>query len=125
MAVQAAIRTRSFINSIGVNTHIDFVNYGYQNLTTVAASIGYLGIKNIRDSAQTAADATTWLQVANATGAKFDDYIAETSPAGMATDLGFATQLAQAGITGTQAVSTASAATTTVSVSDHPVLVEI
>ncbi len=98
MAVQTAISTRSLIDSIGVNTHIDFVNYGYQNLTTVAASINYLGIKNIRDSVQTAADATTWLQVANATGAKFDDYIAATSPAGMTTDLGFATQLAQAGI---------------------------
>ena len=40
----------------------------------------------------------TWLQVAQATGAKFDDYIGETSPAGMQTDLGYMTQLAQEGI---------------------------
>ena len=49
----------------------------------------------IRDSAETATDAQTWLQVAQATGAKFDDYIAETSPAGMQQDLSYVTQLAQ------------------------------
>ncbi|HET6196189.1 MAG TPA: hypothetical protein VFE12_10555, partial [Acetobacteraceae bacterium] len=81
-----------------MNTHIDFANYGYQNLAVVEASINYLGLKNLRDSAQTAADATTWQQVAQATGAKFDDYIAETSPAGMTTDLGFVRQLAQEGL---------------------------
>ena len=40
----------------------------------------------------------TWLQVAQATGAKFDDYVAETSPAGMLTDLGYVNQLASEGI---------------------------
>ena len=52
MAAQAAIGPRSFINSIGVNTHIDFATYGYE-ISTVAASINYLGLKNLRDSAQT------------------------------------------------------------------------
>ena len=98
MTTQTAIRTGSFINTLGVNTHIDFATYGYQNLTVVADSINYLGLTNLRDSAQTASDATTWQQVAQATGAKFDDYIAETSPAGMTTDLGFVTQLAQVGL---------------------------
>ena len=98
MAAQTAISVYTFIDTIGVNTHIDFANYGYQNLAVVEASINYLGLKNLRDSAQTAADATTWQQVAQATGAKFDDYIAETSPAGMTTDLGFVRQLAQEGL---------------------------
>jgi hypothetical protein len=94
----SAISTLSFIDTLGVNTHIDFAAYGYQNLTTVANAIKYLGVTNIRDSAQTASDATAWLQVAQATGAKFDDFIAQTSYAGMVTDLGFVQQLAQEGI---------------------------
>jgi hypothetical protein len=93
-----AISTASLINSLGINTHIDFDADGYQNLATVEAAIKYLGLHNIRDSAQTAADASAWLQVANATGAKFDDYIGETSPSGMQTDLGFVAQLAQEGV---------------------------
>ena len=37
----------------GVNTHIDFAAYGYQNLSVVEASgINYLGVKNLRDSPQ-------------------------------------------------------------------------
>jgi hypothetical protein len=98
VTAQTAISSVSFINTLGINTHIDFANYGYQNLATVETAIKYLGVTNLRDSAETATDATTWLQVAQATGAKFDDYIAETSPAGMTTDLGFVQQLAQEGL---------------------------
>jgi hypothetical protein len=93
-AVSAAV----FIGTLGVNTHLDFAAYGYQNLAMTEYDINYLGVEIIRDSAQTATDAQTWLQVAQATGAKFDDYIAETSPAGMQTDLGFVQALAQSGI---------------------------
>ena len=32
MAAQTAISTRTFVDTLGVNTHIDFANYGYQNL---------------------------------------------------------------------------------------------
>jgi len=98
MAAQPVIRAYSFIDTIGVNTHIDFARYGYQNLAVVEAAINYLGLKNLRDSAQTATDAQTWLHVAQATGAKFDNYIAETSPSGMSYDLSFAKQLAQEGL---------------------------
>jgi hypothetical protein len=92
------INTRSFIDTLGINTHIDFAAYGYQNLSTVESAIEYLGVINIRDSAQTASDVTTWQQVSLTTGAKFDDFITQTSPTGMATDLGFVQQLAQEGI---------------------------
>jgi hypothetical protein len=98
LATAAAIRAYGFVSTLGINTHIDFADYGYQNLTVVEASINYLGVTNIRDSAESATDAQTWLQVAQATHAKFDDYIAETSPAGMATDLGYVSQLAAEGI---------------------------
>jgi hypothetical protein len=93
-----AITTASFIATLGVNTHLDFNAYGYQNLSTVEAAINYLGLKNLRDSAQVASDASTWQQVASATSAKFDAYIGETSPAGMATDLALIPQLASEGI---------------------------
>jgi hypothetical protein len=97
-AAIAAVRTQDFVNTLGINTHIDFANYGYQNLQTVEAAINYLGVKNLRDSAEAPTDAVTWLQVAQATGAKFDDYVAETSPAGMATDLSYVATLASEGI---------------------------
>jgi len=93
-----AISTTFLINSIGVNTHLDFNAYGYENVSTTEAAINYLGLKNLRDSAQSPYDASLWQQVSAATGAKFDDYIGETSPAGMQTDLNLIPQLAQEGI---------------------------
>ncbi len=93
-----AISTASFLGTLGINTHIDFGAYGYENLGTVESAIRYLGLTNLRDSAQQPSDLTTWQQVAQATGAKFDDYVGETSPAGMQVDLGYMSQLAQQGI---------------------------
>jgi hypothetical protein len=93
-----AVSAAAFLYTLGINTHLDFDTDGYQNLATVESNIEYLGVKIVRDSAETSTDAQTWLQVAQATGTKFDDYIAETSPAGMTTDLGYVTQLAQEGI---------------------------
>jgi serralysin len=93
-----AVSAAALLNTLGINTHLDFGAYGYQNLATVESNINYLGVKIIRDSAETATDAQTWLAVSQATGATFDDYVAETSPAGMATDLGFVQQLAKEGI---------------------------
>jgi hypothetical protein len=93
-----AVSAAALLNTLGINTHLDFGAYGYQNLATVESNINYLGVKIIRDSAETATDGQTWLAVSQATGAKFDDYIAETSPAGMATDLGYVRQFAKEGI---------------------------
>jgi hypothetical protein len=93
-----ATSAAAFIATLGINTHIDFDADGYQNLANVESDIAYLGVKIIRDSAEVATDAQTWLQVAQATGAKFDDYIAEGSPADMAANLALVTQLAQEGI---------------------------
>src|SRR5258707_6098389 len=96
-----AISASAVTNSIGVNTHIDFNNFGYQNLSTTAAAINYLGIKNLRDSADnpnTVGPNGTWQQIANATGAKFDDYMTEGSPAADVRDLGYIGQLAAQGI---------------------------
>src|SRR5437870_5341733 len=98
MTTQKAISATYFTHTLGVNTHIDFVNYGYQNLNTVVQALNYLGLPNVRDSAQTSSDVQWWTQVAQATGVKFDDYIPETSPAGMQDALNLAPQLAAKGI---------------------------
>ena len=97
MADTQAISTESFVQSLGVNTHIDFGG-SYANLATVEAAINYLGITNLRDSPGNSGDLSTWQQVAQATGAKFDAYIGETSPGGMTSELGTIQQLAQEGI---------------------------
>jgi hypothetical protein len=92
-----AISAKAFIGTLGVNTHLDFGGT-YSDLSQVEANLEYLGVPNVRDSAQVASDAQTWLEVSQATGVKFDDYIAETSQAGMQTDIGFMTQLADEGV---------------------------
>ena len=92
-----ATSATAFIDTLGVNTHLDFGGT-YANLAQVESNLEYLGLPNVRDSAEAASDAQTWLQVAQATGVKFDDYIAETSQAGMQTDISYMTQLANEGI---------------------------
>lgn len=93
-----AIPAAEVVASIGVNTHIDFRKFGYQNLANVEAAIRYLGIRNIRDSGAQARDVFTWTEVARATGAKFDDFIGETGPQDMRVQLGFVPALAHAGL---------------------------
>ena len=98
MPNEIAVSARSFVLTLGIDTHIDFGQYGYQNLAITESAINYLGVKNIRDSAATSMDAQTWLQVAQATGAKFDDFIGEASPGQMQVELGYIKQLASEGI---------------------------
>src|SRR3954453_17359358 len=93
-----AVRANDFVSTLGINTHLNSGAFGYGDLPAVEAAINYLGVKNIRDSAASIYDAQTWLHVANATQAKFDDYIGETSPAGMVQGLGYFGALAAEGI---------------------------
>ncbi|HUN40831.1 MAG TPA: type I secretion C-terminal target domain-containing protein [Acetobacteraceae bacterium] len=98
MSETTAIAASSVVDSIGINTHIDFDSYGYQNLPAVEEAINYLGVKNIRDSAENPSDVQSWLQVSQATGARFDDFIGETSPSDMQTQLALMPQLAAEGV---------------------------
>ena len=96
-----AIQAAQFVDSIGVNTHLDFTGSSYSNLGAVENAINYLGVKNLRDSPENTADLGAggwWQQVANATGAKFDAYIPEGSVANMQTSLGYMSTLAGQGI---------------------------
>lgn len=98
MANTQAMSAQALVNSLGINTHIDFGGSGYQNLTAVENAINYLGISNLRDSPGIPADVTTWAQVTAATGARFDAYIGETSVAGMSAELATIRQIAAKGI---------------------------
>ncbi|TAL00966.1 MAG: hypothetical protein EPO08_11940 [Rhodospirillaceae bacterium] len=88
----------SFVSSLGINTHIDFNAFGYQDLSRTAQAINYLGLKNLRDSGMKSTDTQSWLYVANATGAKFDDFMPEGSPADLQNALGLAPMLAAEGV---------------------------
>lgn len=97
MAAEQAISTGDFIQSLGVNTHLDFGG-AYANPATVEAAINYLGLDNLRDSPASPADLPIWQQIAQATGAKFDAYVGQVSPSRMSTELDYIQQLAQQGM---------------------------
>lgn len=97
MPTAAALTAAAFLSTIGVNTHLDFQNYGYQNLHATEQAIRYLGITHLRDDPENPADVGAggwWQQVADATGARFDAFMAEGSVGQMQDDLTRAQQLA-------------------------------
>lgn len=75
----AALSTASVTDQVGVNTHLDFNNWGYQNVAQTIADINYLGLKHLRDCPN---HPSAWQQVATGTGAKFLAFIGETSLSG-------------------------------------------
>jgi hypothetical protein len=93
-----AVSAAAVVSAIGVNTHLDFPNSTYQNLPVTEKAIAYLGVTHLRDAAQVSTDLTIWPKVAKATGAKFDDYIGQGSPALDTADLSFVSGLAGQGI---------------------------
>ena len=94
----AAVSVSVVLNSIGVNTHLDSYQHGYQNLPVTEAAINYLGVKNLRDSAQHSWSLPIWEKVAAATGARFDDYMGRGSPAQDRADLSYVKALNDKGI---------------------------
>ena len=98
MTDQTATSATAFVNSLGINTHLDFNAFGYDNIAATEQAISYLGVSNLRDSAQSPEDISLWQQISQATGARFDDYIGETSPGGMQDDLSYVPQLGEAGV---------------------------
>lgn len=93
-----AITATEFLNTLGVNTHLDFSGTPYTNVTQVEQNLQYLGVLIVRDSAQIPSDVALWEQVAQATGVKFDDLMPEGSPTTMSNALALVPQLAAAGI---------------------------
>jgi len=69
---KTATSTTSFVDSIGINTHLATPNTPYSNIATVATSLGYLGIDYIRDNISTSALGTSSYSALAAAGYKFD-----------------------------------------------------
>jgi hypothetical protein len=74
-----AARAASFINSIGINVHMEYTNGAYANVTNVISDLAYLGITNIRDQLPQAGSSSipiqneaTALNTMAADGIKFD-----------------------------------------------------
>jgi serralysin len=70
----SSISVSDFLNSIGVNTHLDFSS-AYSNTALVEAETTFLGVKNVRDAMASPFDASLFGQFAAATGVKFDVYL--------------------------------------------------
>jgi hypothetical protein len=99
--IQQATSINKVVESIGINTHIDFNRYGYENLDKTIGAINYLGLKNLRDSpnSNSVLGANgTWQKVADGTGAKFIAFMTQGSPQADLNSLARAKTLAGQGI---------------------------
>lgn len=89
---KTATSTSSFIDSIGVNTHLAYNASPYANINTVSADLNYLGIHNIRDQLYTTTLATSSFETLAAQGYKFDLTLA-TGAGGVVDVAGFIANL--------------------------------
>ena len=77
MTTQAS-RAEDFINSIGINTHLDFAVTAYNNVTVVESALNYLGVRQVRDAMQfptspalfAASRSRRWHQIRSVPGAR-------------------------------------------------------
>jgi hypothetical protein len=81
------ITSYALLMMLGINTHIPFAQFGYQNIPTLEANLKYLGVKVIRDSAEQASDVPAISAIATAAGVKVNDFVGETSAAQMLVDM--------------------------------------
>jgi glycosyltransferase involved in cell wall biosynthesis len=80
-----AVRAQSFINSIGINVHMEYTDGAYASESNVAQDLAYLGITNIRDMIPDvpaggipAADEVSALEALAANGVKMDLLVGAT-----------------------------------------------
>jgi Ca2+-binding RTX toxin-like protein len=99
--IKQATSINKVVESLGINTHIDFNRYGYENIDQTIGSINYLGVKNLRDSPNKdniLGANGTWQRVADGTGAKFNAFMNQGSTASDLASLVRAQKLAGQGI---------------------------
>ena len=71
----AATAAQKFVNTIGVNTHIDFTQNAYGNFAAVQRALAYLGVKSVRDAYQNPADGAKFTSLHHDLGISFDLFI--------------------------------------------------
>lgn len=85
-------RTRDFLDSLGVNTHLEYTDGAYANVDRVMTDLDYIGIHNLRDGAPQPTggipyhDYLAALRTAGASGNRFDLVTGTGQP--LATTLG-------------------------------------
>jgi hypothetical protein len=93
-----ALLASVFINSLGINTHVDYTTGAYSNRTNTINAIKYLGVKNLRDSPESSRAFTIWPQVSQAVGGKFIAYMPRLGPSDMEDALQRIPQLKSLGV---------------------------
>src|SRR5882757_2715669 len=73
---QQAVAAATFVQSIGINTHIDFFWSAYADLTAVQNALAYLGVQNVRDAIDNPSDLAKFAELNQNLGVKFDFFIA-------------------------------------------------
>jgi serralysin len=73
---QQAVAADAFVQSIGINTHIDFSWSAYANLAAVQSALAYLGVQNVRDAIDSPSDLAEFAGLNQDLGVKFDFFIA-------------------------------------------------
>jgi hypothetical protein len=72
------MRAQNFLNTMGINVHLEYTDGAYANVANVQADLAYLGISNVRDAVP---DPVTWMPLGQAlagmgalaaAGVKFD-----------------------------------------------------
>lgn len=93
VASQTALRASGFINSIGVNVHMEYTDGAYASESNVASDLAYLGVTNIRDMIPNvtyggipAQQQVTALEALAASGIKMDLFVGNTET-NLATDI--------------------------------------
>lgn len=98
-----ATRVANFIDSIGINTHVDQCCDGngssYANTTAIGTAINYLGLPRpkIRDFPSSTAMETTWGNIHTSTNAVFDATIGEVGSSGYTSYLATMRQMKASG----------------------------
>jgi hypothetical protein len=95
----ATTRASSFLNTLGVNTHIRYTDGGYANIGNVSADLAYLGINQIRDQISDgdagSAPLESYITLAK-TGVQFTININGSDLSDLQSDLALADQLNKA-----------------------------
>lgn len=95
------LTTEQFIDSLGINTHIDSrhaKDEAYSHTATVVSALKYLGIKNLRDCPTKPVTLEMWRTIQHATGAKFLVYLPSGSPSDIVRSYGFLNSIYRAGL---------------------------
>ena len=66
----------NFLSTVGINTGVTYISSAYQNYAQMINALSYIGVKQVRDTYDSAYAPAEFPQIANQLGIKYDFYIA-------------------------------------------------